>query len=424
MWLWRQLRQNKSVDLVKVAKALGKLGIPARAYLEEVVDALPAYDPIWVLQHFCARHGESDPFLASLKKRFRRLLDAPLALFTGAVRRLREIDELEEKCWLDRQGGKAELEILGRDLLGSAEAAIAGDRGLSRAHLADCARLLLVWGAVQRRAGSLADGVAALVLAHRLGVAAKDPVISGLFFHDGAQILSRLGHHGYALRFAQNAARQFQTLRDRGFLPMALVQLGSIYDQLGQHREARLHAIASLRLAGRHQWQIRTAAWTQLATLAKARGDRRRAFALLERAKKNSRGEELTAYIHGRQAVLLVDLSRAKQAARAFSQAMRYFERQGQYREIAVFAADLAEALLRQGRVAVTLELVRATTPHFERLDDDLRAAAPWMDLCALILDGHREKCRDQIAQVRAALARAEESAYSGLSWVTAGLLL
>jgi tetratricopeptide (TPR) repeat protein len=423
MWLWRQLRQNKGVDLVKVSRALGSLGLPARVYLEEVLDALPLYDPVWLLEHFSPRRGQLDPFLATFEERFRRLREHPLAPAARSARRHREIDALEEKCHLDRQAGQAELESLGRDLLDSAEAAIAAERGLSRGHLADCARLLLVWGAVRRRAGSSEDGVAALALAYGLGLAARDAVALGLSFHEDAQILSWLGQHGHALRFAQGAVRHFQIVRDRKLLPMALVQFSLIYDKLGQYREARLNAIAALRLAGRDQWRIRQAAWARLADLASARGDIKRAFALLLRAKRNSRTEEVKAFIDGRQAVFLLQLGRAKEAARAFNSAMKYFEGLGRYREIAVFAADLAEVLLAQGRFAAALQLVRVTTPRFEKLNDNLRAAAPWMDLCALIAEGERDRCRAQVSKVREALAEAGEFASSANGWIPFSLL-
>jgi hypothetical protein len=43
---------------------------------------------------------------------------------------------------------------------------------------------------------------------------------------------------------------------------------------------------------------------------------------------------------------------------------------------------------------------------------------------CALILEGKREKCREQLSQVREALARADESLFSSLGLVPASLLL
>jgi tetratricopeptide (TPR) repeat protein len=424
MWLWRQIRQNKGVDLVKVSRALGSLGLPGRVYLEEVFDVLPHYDPVWLLEHFSPRRGELDPFLATLQERFRRLLEHPLTPFAAVSRRQREIEALEEKCHSDRQAGKAGLEILGRELLVSAEAARAGDRGLARGHLADCARLLLVWGEVRRSAGCLGDGIAALELAYRLGLAAKDAAVLGLFFHDGAEILSRLGQFGHALRFAHGAARHFQVLRDGRFLPLALIQLSLICEHQGQHTEARLQAIAALRLSSRDQWRIRPAAWAQLAKLAKTRGATRRAFALLERAKKNKPAEELKAFIRGRQAVWLAQLGRVRKAARSFSDAMWYFKKHGRHYEIAVFAIDLAEALVTQRRFAAILELVQVTTPRFEQLNGDQQALALWMDLCALILDGKRDQCREQVARVREALARPDEAAFSSLGSVPAGLLL
>lgn len=168
------------------------------------------------------------------------------------VRRHREIEALEEKGLFDPQAAKADLEILGRDLLVSAETVIAGGRGLSRGHLVDCARLLLVWGAVQRSTGSQHDSVAALALAYRFGVAAGDAASLGLFYCDAAQQLSQLGQPGHALRFAEAAARHFQTLRDRKFVPKALLELSHAFCQVGRHREARINAIAALRLRAGH----------------------------------------------------------------------------------------------------------------------------------------------------------------------------
>jgi tetratricopeptide (TPR) repeat protein len=277
--------------------------------------------------------------------------------------------------------------------------------------LVDCARVLLVWAAV-RRAGAPDDTVAALALAYRFGLAAGDVAVLGLFFHLAAQLLADLGQPGLALRFAQTAGRHFQSLRDRSLLPKALLVCSRAHLQLGQRREARMHAVAALRLAGRDQWRVRSFAWIQLAGLAQARGNVRRAFGLLERAKKNSRTEELKALIHGRQAVLLVQLGRNKKASRAFGQAMRYFSRSGQYREIAFFAADLAEALIFRGRVAETLELVRTVMPCFERVEPKARAAGLWLDLCALLHSGRRNRLREQILLVREALAGEDRSLF------------
>ncbi len=407
MWVWRQLRQNKGLVLGKIAKALASLAVPPRFFLEELTETLPAYDPVWVLEHFCPRRAAGDPFLAKLESRFRRLLEYPSTPSAGTFRRHREIEALEEKILFDPQAAKAELEILGRDLLVAGEAAIAGGQGLSRGYLVDCARLLLVLGKLQSATGSRAGAVAALALAHELGLATGDAATLGLFFTDAARLLSELGQPGLALRFAQAAVRHFQTLRDRRWVPSALLQISHACGQLGQPREARIHAIAALRLDTRDRWGIRPAAWLQLADLATARGHFGRAFGLLERAKKNSRKGELQPEIHARQAVLLVHLGRTEKAAKVFGKALKHFNRQAKYLEIAGFATDLAEALILKGRFAATLELVRATTPHFERLGVSEQAPALWMDLCALILDGHRQDCRKQVLLVRQALPSA-----------------
>jgi tetratricopeptide (TPR) repeat protein len=413
MWIWRQLYQNKGLDFGKAAKALGLLKVPVRFFLEEITEALPAYEPYWVLEYFRPRAGVRDPFLATLEKGFWCLLELPFTPGLLVVRRQREIEALELMSQLEPKAAKIELEILGCDLLDEAETVTAGGRGPARGQLVDCARLLLVWGAVQRAHGALDDAVDALALAYRFGVAAGDTAVLGLFFHDSARLLSDLGQPGLSLRFAQAAARHFQLQRDRRLLPMALFQCSRAYLQLGQRRDARIHALAALRLAGRDDWRIRPVAWIQLASLAKARGDFRRAFGLLERAKKNCRSEELKASIHGRQAVFLALLGHTKKAARAFDHAMRYLDRRGRYQEIAAYAAELAEALILKGRFAAALELVRTVTPRFERLSRESPAPALWLDLCALILDGNCKECRQQVSRVREALARADASAFS-----------
>ena len=407
MWLWRQLRQNKSVDLVKIIEALGELGVPVRVYLEEVIDSLPAYDPIWLLEHFRPCRSESDPFLAENASRFRLLLENPLTTGACSRRRHGEIEAIEQESLFDRGTAKADLEVLGRDLLGSAEAALAG-RGLGRGDLSNCARLLLAWGAVQRFAGRREDSVEAFGLAYRFGLATREPVVLGLFYCEGAQLLSELGQPGHALRFAEAAARHFRTLRDRSLRALALIQFSQAYAQLGQHQEARLHAIDALRLSGRRERRVRPVAWAQLASLARIRGKLRRAFGLLQRAKANAGANSyLKAYFHWRQALLLAHLGSRRDALRAFRSASRIFDRAGQSLEILDLAVDLAEALVVKGCAEETIDLVRSVAPRFDQLGNETRAPALWQDLCALIIDGRHDGLREQVLLVRKALAKA-----------------
>ena len=418
MWLWRQLRQNKSVDLVKIIEALGELGVPVRVYLEEVIDSLPAYDPVWLLEHFRPRRNESDPFLAEHASRFRLLLQNPLTIGACSRRRHGEIEAIEQKSLFDSDKAKAALEVLGRDLLGTAEVALTGSLGLGRGDLGNCARLLLAWGAVQRSAGRREDSVEAFGLAYRFGLATRDPVILGLFYCEGAQLLSELGQPGHALRFAEAAARHLRTLRDRSLRALALIQFSQAYAQLGQHQEARLHAIGALRLSGRRERRVRPVAWAQLASLARIRGKLRRSFGLLERAKANvGANSYLKAFFNWRQALLLAHLGSRKDALRAFRSASRIFERAGQSLEILDLAVDLAEALVAKGCHDEILELVRAVAPRFDQLGRETQAPALWLDLCALIIDGRQDGLREQVVLVREALAKA-----SGTRLAPAGL--
>lgn len=404
MWIWRQLRENKSVDLAKIAKALDGLTVPPVFFLEELAGALPAYDPPWLLEHFRQPGGARDPFVASFGDRFRRLLTLPLAPGARTESRHREIAAFEEKYLSNRAAAKAGLEILGRELLVAAEAA-AGDRGLARGHLADCARFLRAWGAIQLSGGAQGESVDSFVLAYRFAVAAGDSLSLGFFYHDASRQLLELEQPALALRFAEKALHYFAARRGRGLVPKALLHLSQALDQLGRHGEARAQAIAALRLCPRGQGSLRASLWLQLARLATGRGGHWRAFGLLRRALANARAAPLKAFIHGRRAITLIHLGRKKWAARAFSEAIKIFESHGENAAVAFLAVDFAEALVVRNMVSETNQLIRAMAPRFGRLAGGVAACVLWMDLYALIAAGQPEGLREQVLRVRKALA-------------------
>lgn len=207
MWIWRQLRQNKGVDLLKTAKVLWQLQIPLRYFYEEILAETPQYDPCWVLLHF--REGnkdqQRDAFLASLHYRFLRLVDQPLTTAPPLpARRFAEIEALETKRLFDRSAAKRELEKLGREILLSAETA-ASTQSLHRWHLADCATLLLVWGVIQRTFGRRDDTADAYVLAFKLASKGGDSKVLGLFFYRASYLLCEFGQPASGLRFAEKA---------------------------------------------------------------------------------------------------------------------------------------------------------------------------------------------------------------------------
>jgi tetratricopeptide (TPR) repeat protein len=415
MWVWRQLRQNKGIDLAKFAKVLDLFEVPLLFYVEEIADALPTYDPSWILEHFRPRGGVRDPLLVTLEHRFRHLLTLPLKPAARAARRYREIEALEERSLSDRRAATAELETLGRELLGSAEAA-AGDRALSRGHLADCARFLRAWGAIRLGAAAHAESIDAYVLAYRFACAAGDTTSLGLFFHDASHLLLELEEPGLALRFAEKAVRHFGLRRDRGLVAKALLQASRALAQLGRHQEARLQAIAVLRCSARGQANLRASAWFQLANLAFGRRNHRRALGLLRRAQANARAASLKASIHGRLAIALANLGRKGVAARAFRHAVKLFESSSEQLAGLCLSVDFAEALVLHGHIAEALELVRAMAPRLERLGAAAAACAAWMDLYALIVGGRRDGIREQLQRVREALAEA-----GGARWLAAG---
>jgi tetratricopeptide (TPR) repeat protein len=407
-WILRQLRENKSVDLEKVGKALDGLTVPPVFFLEEIAGTLPAYEPPWLLQHFRPPGGARDPWLAAFGQRFRRLLNLPLAPGARGFGRHREIAACEAKHLFDRASAQAELDILGRDLLAAAETA-AEDHRLTRGHLADCARFLRAWGAMKLAGGAYGESTDGYELAYRFAVAAGDALSLGSFYHDASHQLLELGQPGHALRFAERAAQQFAARRDRSLLPKALLQLSRALAGLGRHGEARAEAVAALRVSARGEWSLRTAAWLQLARLATGRGSHRRAFGLLRRALANARAPALEAFVHGRLAVALVRLGQKKAAIRAFRDAVELYECSGEYFSAALLAVDLAEALVEGELYAETLELVRTTAPRFERLAGAVAACVLWIDLCALIASGRRDGIREEVGRVREALVETRE---------------
>ncbi len=405
MFLWRQLRQNKGFNLIATGKVLNHIGVPARFFYEEVLEFAPQYDAAWVLEHF-RENGDlpRDPFLAAGHSRFTRLLDLAA---TGSCRRARrhEIETLAERPLFERRKTKAELEKLGWQLLLSAEAAAAGDRGLEKGQLADCGHLLLVWGAIQQARGHRDDSVDAQVLGYRLALAAGDTKVQGTFLCSAAALLSELGQAAAGLRCAEQASRLFQRQRDRGLLAQALLRISLSLSDLGRHEESRAEALAALRFADRGEGRTRASAWLHLGHLAALRGQLRKALAAMIRAKKYASGrDDLGVYASWKEGVLLGQLGRPAAAGATLRAALRLFEKRQEPRKAAQVAVDLAEMLIRAGRKNEAQETVQSLTPCFEKFGSQSQALARWLDLLALLLQGAWGSCLEHVASVRSAL--------------------
>lgn len=404
MWLWRQVRHNKRIDLAKAEQVLAQLEVPPRFFYEEILDQTAPYDPVWVLEHF---RGESellpDPFLIEVLERLLALLD--LTPLLGGARRLAEIDRLDEFRFFDRGAAKRALEMLIREILGEVERTAP-----RRAQLADCAHLMLIWGAVQRARGHRDDCTDAYRLAYRLALKGRDPRPLGIFYYYGSHLLSmEFDQPAHALRFAEQACAIFQQLRDLNLLSQGLVQTGIALYDLKRFAEARGKAVGALRLAPRSAWRTRTAAWIQLGNLANERGQLRAAIGKLNRAKRHCHGSDcLVGFVYWREAAVLGRMGRIVAAGQAYREAIRIFEKVGQGLDVAFVAVDLAEMLISAGRLAETLTLARALTPRFENLGNHPFAASLWMDLLALILQGSRDGLLAQILNLRAVLKKAD----------------
>ncbi len=246
MWLWRQLRENKGLDLSKVYQVLGTMEVPPRFYFEELLETLPGYDPTWVLAHFREGTGSArDPFLAASYERLARQLESLEVTRNVGRRRTAEIEALEEQTFFDRMAAKKGLEALGIELIEALETPSPGSSiaGL----LGDIAHALTVWGSIQRIRGNRDDSVDAYVLAFRLATLSQDPKVIGYFYYYAAMLLPELGQPGHALRFADECCTLFQQFRDRDHLARGMVQTGIVEFDLERFAAARHQAICALR---------------------------------------------------------------------------------------------------------------------------------------------------------------------------------
>jgi tetratricopeptide (TPR) repeat protein len=404
MWIWRQLRQNKSVDLIKTGKVMAQLDVPMRFFYEEMLDESPAYDPCWLLEHYREGNGlPRDPFLASVHDRLLSLLD--LRASAGGRRRRVEIETFEKARFFDRGRAKLGLERLGSEILAEMETA-----PLKCSQLADCAHLLMIWGAVQRARGHRDDATDAYRLGYRLALAGRDSKILGLFFYFASHLLAiELAQPGHGLRFAERACAIFQHLRDRDLLSQSLIQTGIAFYQLGRYDEARQKAIAALRLAPRESWSTRMGAWINLANLAVIRGESRAALGKLGRARKIAKGSSYAlAFLTWREAAILGRLNRFAEASRSFSKAIKLFGSFGQPLDVAFVALDFGEMLVSAGSLGEALAMARSVTPYFEMLRGNDQACSLWLDLVALIIQGSRESSLAKVLMLRKVLKAAD----------------
>lgn len=407
MWIWRQLRQNKGIDLMKTARVLHLLQVPLRYFYEEILAEAPEYDPTWLLLHF--REGsperQRDPFLASRHYRFHRLAEEPFGVAPAPPREHGDVTEFENLSLSDPVSAKNRLEQSGREILLSAEAA-ASRQSLHRRHLADCAHLLLSWGSFQHASGHRDDATDAYVLAYPLAAKSGDRRALGLFFFRAANLLREWGQTNQALRFGEDSCRLFRGLRSSRWLAAALVQRALVLADLQRFRESRVEALLALRVASR-DGGARATAWLHLGSLAIARGEPRKALGRLARAEASARSAELKGFVHWRQAIALGDLQRWPEAAVFCRRAIVHFEAGGQKLAAAWVTLDLAELSMRQGGFAETTDLVKASSPRFESLSNR-QAFGLWMDLCALLLGGSKKRSLEHLAKLRQALKEAE----------------
>ena len=408
MWIWRQLRQNKGVDMAKTGKVLDQLGVPIRFFYEEILDQTPEYDPAWLLEHYREGNGiPRDPFLAEVHDGFLSLLDH--SSIKGGQRCRAEIEVLDEQRLLDRPAAKQGLEELGRALLESCGSQVQAGLPVLRGVLADAAHVLLLWAGIQRSRGHRDDSVDGFRLAYRLAVRCGDQLMLGNFFHLASNLLLELGQASHALRFSEQAGAIFQQLRDRDFLAQSLICTSVALRALGRHDESRLKAVAALRIAPRGASRTRSAAWSRLANIALAQNKCRKALGKLSRARKLvPRRSYFAAFFTWREASVLAKLGRQTEAISGYQKAIDLYEKYGQPLDVAFVAVDLAEALMTSGRFAETLVIAKALTPTFEKLSANAQAWALWLDLVALILQGSRDTFLAHVVLLRKALDTAD----------------
>lgn len=408
MWLWRQLRQNKGLDLTKTGRVLAQLEVPLRFFYEEILDATSPYDPLWLLEHFRERTAEPDPpsgFLERIRSHAQTLLARPPAGPRGLYRRCRgELEALEERRFLDREAAGKLLEQWALEILAQAEPGVSLPRGLA----GDLALCLLIWADHQRLGGRRDEAIDACQLAFPWVERSRDRRIGGTFYLFASELLLELGQAGHALRFADRARIFFEGSCEgrRGELvAQAHLLRGRSLQNLGRPVEARVEGKLALRLASADCWRTRVGASLLLAELALERGNTRAAAAGIGRARRYCQGpSQFEALVCRREAEICRKLGQKNQALTSCEQALRLGRRFSPPREVARVAIDLAEMLIEGGNLERARELAKSCTPHFEELGGEDPALPLWLDLFALLLRHDREGCLSQMALLRQAV--------------------
>lgn len=446
MWLWRQLRQNKGLDLAKTGQVLAQLEVPLRFFYEEILDATSPYDPLWLLDHFRERQpaaengaveaGQGTGFLAWIRGRAQNLLVHPPAGPRGDYRRCRaELETLEERRFFDRDEAGTRLEEVAASILAQTEPSVALPRGL----FGDLAFCLLIWADHQRLGGRRDEAVDACQIAFPWVERSRDRRIGGTFYLFASELLLELTQAGHALRFAERARLlfegSFEGWRRGEWVARAHLQRGRALQGLGRPVEARVEGKLALRLAAGASWRIRVDAQLLLAELALSRGNVAAAAAGARRARRFCLGpSSFEARVCRREAEICRRLGQREKALALWERSLELGRRFSSPREVARVAVDLAEMLVEAGLLERARELAKSCTPLFEQFGGERyggeryggeryggekgcgsasgqeagggesSALSLWLDLFALLLRQDREGALAQMALLRRAV--------------------
>ena len=427
MWLWRQLRQNKGLDLAKTGQVLAQLEVPLRFFYEEILDATSPYDPLWLLDHFRDRPPAVETgFLGRIRGRAQNLLARPPAGPRGYYRRCRaELESLEERRFFDREEAGERLERAAVSILAQAEFCDSLPRGL----FGDLAFCLLIWADHQRLGGRREEAIDACQIAFPWVERSRDRRVAGTFYLYASELLLELGQAGHALRFAERARllfdEAFEGWRRGEWVAQAHLQRCRILQDLGRPVEARVEARLALRLAAGGSWRIRVDALLLLAELALGRGNVQAAAAGARRARRFCLGpSSFEARVCQREAEICRRLGQREKALALWERSLELGQRFSSPREVVGVAVDLAEILIEAGFLERARELAKSCTPLFEQYGGEKfgggrnsgSSACPetggvegsalslWLDLFALLLRQDREGALAQMALLRQAV--------------------
>ncbi|MDA8017809.1 MAG: hypothetical protein MPN21_10210 [Thermoanaerobaculia bacterium] len=342
---------------------LTQLGMPPRSFFDQVLEGLPAIDPVAVLRFYRQGNGlPLDPFLDEVGPRVRALVDRPVDTDAAVESWRGELDQLEKLRFEDRDGTKLRLESIIREILAQVDSL---EERVPSQHLADLALAGATWATIMRTKGLHDNCCDMYILALGPGIRSDDAWVLGSTLQRASYLLRDLDAAEAGLKFLTVAQDLFTQKGDLLKLGQVLLDRGILLSHLGKEFAAFRLFDASLRLLPQSATQLRAAAFSEMAFNCQERDELARAHEYICEARKLYRPgstDHVYAHILATEARIARKLGFHAEAETAFKTAISAYDRGGNPGYVAFVALDLAGLYLEQGR---TLELASLADDMF-----------------------------------------------------------